>query len=1072
VNLKNMINKLSTTRVGAALFLLSLLVTPQFGSAEPVPEPQSSGQAALSLIKGTVVDDEGEPLIGVTVMSSSKVGVSTDIDGNFTLNVKLPTTLTLTYVGCRPKTVRVDKPTTSLKITMETSSQSLEEVVVVGYGTQKKETLTGSVAAITAETIQQTAAANLTTALAGRLPGLTTLQTSGMPGADDVVMYLRGAATTNGTSPLILIDGVPREDISSIDPNEVQSISILKDASATAVFGVRGANGVILVTTRRGETGKASVSVSANYSLQAFICKPTRIHSWEFAELRNQAYLNDGNDPSNMPYTDYMIQKYRDGSDPIFYPDRDVYNEYFKKWAPQTRVNVNVNGGTDRVKYFLNVGYLGQSGQLRTGDTKAMGYDPSFKNNRFNFRSNLDFNVFSNFKLSLNVASYLGNANSPAVPGAYYTGGDTQMVTHNMVQVWNTTPDQPGPLTVAGYTLSDGTPVEAGYVVQQQGVSGNGSVYGDLNRRGYKHQTDMTLNTSVIMDWGLDFITKGLSTKLQVAFDAKAHGTRQGEREYRVYDVYVAREAGESCYYTDRTGDKNDALSMIKFYYTNYYLNLQYSLNYDRTFGAHNVTGMFLFQRDNWQKYAADLPYNMVGIAARATYGYDGRYLAEVNIGYNGSEQFAKGHRFGFFPAFSAGWIMSNEEFLKDNEFISKLKLRASYGKVGNDNLGSSRFLYLDDMQIVSGSSTVHMPSLGNDQYILINKKGNSNIGWEIAYKQNYGLDFTILGNDLSISLDYFRENRENILISRNTIPELQGLPLSTLPAVNMGKIDNQGFEIDASYYKGISRDFSVTVTGNFGYNRNKVKYIDEVAYDDSEGQYAYKYRTTGFSIGQCWGYLRDYSNGNGFINTQEELDWATSAYQIGKARIGDFLYKDVNGDGVISEKDLSPIGYGTIPRITYGFGANLRYRQIDLSFQFAGVGQVSGYYNSYGTTEQGLKGFYTKQHLTAYTPERYAAGEKIEYPALSYSITASHVANDYFIMDRSFLRLKNLEVGYTLAPSVLRSLRISKIRAYLSGTNLLTLKKMKTNVIDPEQTTYNQYPVTKMWTVGLNVVF
>ena len=1070
-----MSKKLSKLRVGAALLLLSLMVTPQIGNAAASPEPQGAGQTASANITGTVVDNEGEPLIGVTVMSSSKVGVATDIDGNFALNVKLPTTLTITYVGFKPKTVKVDRPTSNLNIEMELNSQSLDEVVVVGYGTQKKETLTGSVAAITAETISQTAAANLTTALAGRLPGLTTLQTSGMPGADDVTMYLRGAATTNGQSPLILIDGVPRDDISAIDPNEVQSISILKDASATAVFGVRGANGVILVTTRRGETGKANVSVSANYSMQAFICQPTRIHSWEFAELRNQAYLNDGNDPLNMPYTDYMIEKFRDGSDPIFYPDRDIYGEFFKKWAPQTRVNVNVNGGTDKVKYFLNVGYMDQGGQLKTDNTKDMGYDPSFKSNRFNFRSNLDFNLFKNLKMSLNVASYLGNVNSPAVPGAYYPGGDTQMITHNISMVWNMTPDQPGPLTVPGYTLPDGSPVEAGYVVQQQGVNGNGSTYGDLNRRGYKHQTYMTLNTSFIMDWGLDWITKGLSTKLQVAFDTKTHGTRQGEREYPVYDVVVGRTPDEKCYYTDRTGDKNDALSMIKFYSTNYYLNLQYSINYDRTFGPHNVTAMFLFQRDNWQKYAADLPYNMMGVAGRATYAFDGRYLAEVNLGYNGSEQFAKGHRFGFFPAFSAGWIVSNESFLKENRFLTKLKLRASYGKVGNDNLGGSRFLYLDDIQFVSGNTSIWMPSLGNNQYIKINKLGNPNIGWEIAYKQNYGVDFTILGNDLSVSLDYFRENRENILISRNTIPELQGLPLGSLPKVNMGKVTNQGFEIDASYYKGFGKDFSVTVTGNFGYNRNKVDFIDEVSYPAGTPEdpgYAYQYRTTGYSLGQNWGYLRDYSNGNGFINTPEELEWAKAHYKIGVARIGDFLYKDINGDGDISDEDMAPIGYGSIPRITYGFGANLRYRQFDFSFQFAGVGQVSGVYNGYGTTEHGLRGFYTKQHLTAYTTERYEAGEKIEYPALSYSFTASHKPNDYFIMDRSFLRLKNLELGYSLSPKILQAIRIQKVRAYVSGTNLLTFKKMKTNVIDPEQTTYNQYPVTKMWTVGLNVVF
>lgn len=1028
------------------------------------PSAQAARSGAAVKVQGVVLDEQGEPLIGATVIDQkSKAGAATDLDGNFSLSVSLPAQLTVSYIGYNSQTVKVTNGS-PLTIRLKALDATLDEVVVVGYGQQKRETMTGSVAALDAEAITQTAAANLTTALAGRLPGLTTLQTSGMPGVDDVTIYLRGASTTNGQSPLILIDGVPRDDIGTLDPNEVKSISILKDASATAVFGVRGANGVILVTTRRGEEGKASVSVSANFSMQRFVARPTRIHSWEFANLRNQAAINDGLDPI---YTPYQIGMYESGEDPVFFPDRDVYDEYFKDWAPQTRVNVNVNGGNDKVKYFLNVGYLGQSGQLKTESKDKLGYDPSFKSNRFNFRSNLDFNLFKNFKVSLNMASYLGHTGSPASGGIF--SSRSNMVTEAISSIWAIDPTQPGPTTAEGYTLADGTVVEPDQILQQTNMPAGRNIFGDLNRRGYMAETNMRLESSIVADWGLDFITKGLSTKLMVAFDSKAYSERNAQREYDAYSTTLAKTPEELSYYTAVSVNKNDALALTKKTYSNYYLNLQYSINYNRSFGNHDVTAMALVQRDSWQKYAADLQYNMLGIAARATYNYDSRYLAEVNIGYNGSEQFAKGHRFGFFPAFSLGWIMSNEKFLRDNEFISFLKLRGSYGKVGNDKLGDDRFLYLDNIIMAGGTNNIGIPSLGNGDYIKQDKIGNPNIGWEIAYKQNYGFDLTIFGDRLKIAADYFRENRENILISRSTVPDIQGRPTATLPKVNMGKVDNYGFELDASWFQKIDKNFNFSINANFAYNQNKVKEIDEVKLGDD---YAYQYRKTGYSLDQFWGYQIDRSNGNGYINTPEELKKAKEMYEIGTPRLGDFLYTDINGDGKINQKDLAPIGYSLIPRITYGFGANVKAYNFDFTAQFQGIGKVSQSYSGAGVNELGLSGFYTEYHLNAWTPERYAAGSEITYPALSTSGTVSHQANDFFIMDRSFLRLKNIELGYSVPKKVLKKLTMSKLRVYVSGTNLLTWHHLKTNCIDPEQTKANQYPITKMFTVGLNVTF
>ena len=403
-------------------------------------------------------------------------------------------------------------------------------------------------------------------------------------------------------------------------------------------------------------------------------------------------------------------------------------------------------------------------------------------------------------------------------------------------------------------------------------------------------------------------------------------------------------------------------------------------------------------------------------------------------------------------------------DFLEKNKTITNLKLRASYGKVGNDQLGSNRFLYLDDIQMASGV----IPSLGRGQSISINKKGNPDVGWEIAYKQNYGVDIQLF-NELSFSFDYFRERREDILIQRSTVPELQGLPLSALPKVNMGMVHNSGFELEVGYNRKLNKDFSFGVKGNFSYNKNKIDYIDETCLPE---EYAYPYRKTGYSIGQIFGYKIDYSNGNGYINTVEELEWAKKTYKIGTPRMGDLLYKDVNGDGDIDPEDISPIKYSNIPRITYGFSGNLSWRNLDFSFLFSGVAKVSKYYSNFGVTEIGLVGFYTGYHLNAWTAERYNSGRKIEYPALSANTTTSMTANDFFVMDRSFLRLKNIELGYTLPKLLLEKIKIQKLRIYVSGNNLLTFKKMKLNSIDPEQSSETAYPVTKMVSFGANVTF
>lgn len=1006
-------------------------------------------QAGRITVTGKIVSDEdGSPLVGVSVyVQELGTGTTTNADGRFTISVPAGTQLTASYLGYNNQDFTAREGEITIRLVSDATE--IEEIVMVAYGQQRKVTVTGAVSTIQTKELKQSSSANLSGALAGRLPGLSSIQANGQPGREEFQLYLRGASTTNGANPLILIDGVPRDNISTLDPNEIASISVLKDASATAVFGVRGANGVLLITTRRGTKGKPELNINADYSMQQFLLRTSRVHSWEFAELRNQAIYNT--DPTASPeYTDYMIEKYRSGEDPYWYPDRDTFKETFKKWAPQTRVNVNMSGGTDRLDYFLNVGFLTQGSNYRTESKKQLGYNPDYKLDRYNFRANLDYQIIGSLKAFLNLGSYIEKMNTPAIivhSGYEHLANDLLQLT------WRTTPADPGPLTIAGYGVPEG-----------EIIANNGGVgYGRLNRSGYRRETRSNLNASFGLDWGLDFITKGLSTKFMVSYDTKAWSTLQAARFYDEYEFYVAKSESETSGFTTKVDNQNDAVSLAKSFASYFYVNLQYSINYARSFGKHEVTAMALVQRDNWDREAADLPYNMIGVSGRATYAYDYRYLAEFNAGYNGSEQFAPANRFGFFPAASVGWVVSNEEFLRGNRVLTNLKLRASYGKVGNDKIGDNRFLYISEISETGG----WIPSLGNGNQISQGRIGNEKIQWEIAKKQNYGVDMQLF-RDLSFSADFFVEKRSNILINAGTIPVVQGVPIGNLPKMNRGRITNKGHEFELTYNRMFRPGLLLTVRANYGYNKNKQTDMDEPLLS---ADYAYRYHNTGYSIGQTWGYIRDFSNGNGYINTQEELD-NLPTYEIGAPRIGDFKYVDVNGDGVINDKDMVPVGYSDIPRQVYGATIALEYKGVDLTVLFQGIGKVSRYYTDQGIIESTGAGYFTGYHLNAWTEERYLSGSKISYPALSTVSNSNHVRNDFFTMDRSFLRLKNIEVGYTFPTKWMAKAGVERMRVYFNGQNLYTWKKLRVNSIDPEQSAAMSYPLTKTITFGLNVIF
>lgn len=1051
------------SKVKAAIAAVLLLMVVGTGTALA----QKTGRT----ITGKVLDENNQPMPGVTiVVDGTTKGTMTGPDGTFTL-AEVPSGLTV-IVSCIGYTNQVlPEGKSNYVVSLVPDSEMLEETVVVAFGQQKKLSVTGAISTVASADLRKTTSTRLDNALAGRVTGLTSMQSGGgQPGVDGATMYLRGAATTNGKSPLILVDGVERDNIRTIDMNEVESISVLKDASATALYGVQGANGVILIQTRKGQKGKAQLNISVDQSWTSFTKEPSRLHSWEYCELRNEALLNSG---EKAAFSDETIAKFRNpllGLDPsspdydnqvairkAVYCDNDYYRMYLKSNTPQTRANANISGGTDFVNYFVNVGYIHQGGNLNTESPDYLGYDPQCYMNRLSLRSNLDFHITKNLTASLNIASYAENVNMPAV-GNLYRGDQSWMITDIIYQSQTILPISPGPVTDPRFGgVSDGV---VGYNYLDR------SAYEIINRRGFHTNKRKNLNTQFSVNWDLgELVTKGLSVNGMAAYDTYNIGVLEGRKKEQVYNVRVDYDSETLSYSSN--GDKIEPLTMTSSRLSNYQIYVQGSINYARTFGKHNVTAMATAYRRFWEGTSANIPYNVLGTAARATYSFDDRYLVEGNLGYNGSEQFAPSKRFGLFPSGSIGWIASNESFLKGNKYLTWLKFRASYGLVGNDSMGGLRFLYQDDNQIQSGNGFVQ--GLGG-KIVKEGLIGNKNITWELSKKMNLGVEIGLF-KDFRINVDYFTEKRDQILLKRRTVPSFQGVSSDYIPRVNMGKVDNHGVDVEVSYSHTFNRDFSISSRVNFGFNDNTVIELDEPMRSE---EYAYQYHEEGFRLGQEFGYLIDWNSpGNGYFTSQDEIDNYYPYEFGGKPRVGDFVYKDVNGDGVIDQKDLSPIGYSTtVPGLNYGISLGLNFKGIDFNVLFSGLGRYSKYYSGQGVVEWTKQGTYFDWTRNGWTEERYKNGEKITYPAISTSQTVSHTENDFFIQNRSFLRLKNIELGYTLPERFLSKVGVKALRVYVSGQNLFVWDNLRITHVDPEQNNSYGYPITKNVTLGLNINF
>lgn len=1045
-----------------------------------------------TVYKGRVIDSQTkEPLIGASVyVKGSTTGVATDLDGCFSISVpegKKPL-LEVSYVSYETVEV-IAVQGKEIVIELSDAMNQLEGVQVVAYGQQRKTSVTGAITSISSDDLLKSPSGSVANSLSGALTGVSSIQSSGQPGAEDPDIYVRGAGslTNEASKPLILVDGVERSFF-QMDPNEIDNITVLKDAASTAVFGVRGANGVILVTTKRGEEGRAKISLSSSFGLTQALRHLTTASSYEHAQVFSEAQLSDNwNDPSTpLTFSSAVMDMFRNNSDPIMFPNTNWDDFLFNKLAWQTQHNISVSGGAERVRYFVSVGYLHQDGMLKSFEN----YNSNYLYNRYNYRANVDVDITPTTLLKLNIGGRVSQRHEPNG----YGSNIWKYIT------WCTPFSSPGFID-GHYTR----PVVGDYIPIGGGTSGLDLYYG----YGYSEDTSNTLNLDIQLAQNLNSITKGLSVNLKGAYNSsydlfvsrtptastmrwqsvnyKGHYTQPGMTlDNPMFD-------NEHVFITSGVDGLEEPLSYSDWssHGRNWYL--EGSVNYSRQFGHHEVSGLLLYNQSKtyYPSNFPEIPTGYVGYVGRVTYNWKRRYLLDLNAGINGSENFAPGHRYGFFPAGSIGWVISEEPWAAPaRKWMDFLKIRASYGLVGNDKYSGARFLYLN------GSwnplhSNANFGKYGSWQFgsmysdvvlkdAVENAVGNPVVSWEKCRKQNYGIDLVMLRQQLSFTGDFFIEQRYDILSTRNTLPDIADI---SLPLLNLGKVNNRGYELSLGWRSKPVNNFSYNLTANLSFSRNKIIYMDEVT--PNEPYMAQTGRRTGMS----YGYIFDrYLTDNDFDPATKELltnDKGGSVPQItiGNPRPGDALFKDLNHDGKINEDDNTWFGYGQRPEYVAGFIAGLNWSNFGFSMQWTGAWNASrvlgiDYKEPYGMTNDRALLKYLADGR--WTPENQSS----RFPRITFMNKSWYTQySDIWLMDASYLRLKNVDLSYTLNNNrFLKKIGIGSFRAFISGYNLLTLFSELADIdIDPEEMTGSanlngeyvySYPNVRIYNIGFNISF
>ena len=1017
-------------------------------------------------ISGRVTDIKGEPLIGVNVtVDGDANGSITNMDGLYEIFVtKKSVVLKFTYIGFKTSEIRTNASTNIYDVTLEEQVNELEETVIVGYGTQRKISNIGAQSSMKMEDIK-TPSASLTTTLAGRLAGVVAVQRTGEPGKDAADIWIRGISTPNTSSPLVLVDGVERS-FNDIDPEDIESLTTLKDASATAVYGVRGANGVILIKTKPGKVGKPTVSADYYESFTRFTKMVDLADGITYMNAANEAMRNDG---IATKYTEDQIRNTIAGKDPYLYPNVDWLKEIFNDWGHNRRVNVNVRGGSEKVAYYASVSYFNETGMTVT-DKNIDTYDSKMKYSRYNFTTNLNIDVTPTTKVEIGAQGYLGEGNYPAISSA-----DLYNAAMSISPV-----EYPKMFFVNGEAYVPGTSTNNNF----------NNPYSQATRRGYDNLTKNQIYSNLRVTQNLDMLTKGLKLTAMYAFDVyneiHVHQDR-AESTYNFLDTSVPYDMNGQPI-LQRIYEGSNVLSYKQETSGNKKTYLEASLNYDRTFNDdHRVSALFLFNQQSKLLYPKGtledaIPYRMMGIAGRATYSWKDRYFAEFNIGYNGAENFSPKHRFGTFPAFGVGWVVSNEKFWQPlSKAVSFLKIRYTDGKVGNSEVSDRRFMYLDQMK-ENGDYGYKFGPNGTKWagYETVNMAVD--LIWEESRKQDLGIDLKLFNDDLSIVFDLFKERRENILLKReHSMPSFLGYNTSA-PYGNIGIIENKGFDGTIEYNKRINKDWVIALRGNVTFNKDKW-----IQGELPEQKYEWM-NQYGHNINGVKGYVAEE------LFTQAEIDdmarWESLsdankaitpkpfASQFGTVKAGDIKYKDLNNDGQIDAYDQTYISRGDVPTTVYGFGFTVGWKDLSVGMMFQGVAGAERVLN--GSSVNPFNGGGGSGNLYSNIGDRWTEenpDQNAFYPRLSYgSETTSSINNfqksTWWVRNMNFLRLKTLQISYNLPKPWVNKVHLKNAAVYVMGTNLFTLSRFK--LWDPELNTDNgaSYPNTTSYSVGINFTF
>ena len=1028
-----------------------------------VPEKADDTTKDRKRVSGVIVDNQGIPVIGANVVEKGTAnGTITDIDGKFTLEVSGNATLQVSYIGYNTQELSVlGKTDFSIKLGEDT--QALDEVVVVGYGTQKKITVTGAVSSVGTKDILKSPVPNIAQALTGKVPGLSTIQYSGQPGADDPAIFVRGIGSLDAkrAAPLVMVDGVERSFF-RLDPNEIENITVLKDASATAVYGVRGANGVILVTTRRGREGETQISFSSEFGVTSFNRISQTLNSESVSRFMREGAINDGFDPSDTGNTrglflsEYDNYLYRTQKSPFTHPDND-FVDMFTKNGLQQKYNVNLSGGNKTVRYFVSVGYFTQTGMFETDVDKIKehetiqtllaaspdvakglykeGYNSEYKYSRLTTRSNIDINLTEDFKVSVNLAYRFGSQNRP-----YGYDADGQEALRLFGMFYRNSPQAFPILNANGtYAAADGIWRQNPLVT--------------LCYSGFFLNFNNKLETDFAFKYNLRKLLKGLSIDGKFSYDAGWSNNRSIQQRPNIYQynpVNGTYKQGLEMVLPTKATNKT-AATHRKY--------AEAAVRYKQSFSGHNISGLVLYNMSYTStpggRYSY-VPHIYQALVGRVNYDYENRYLFEVNAGYNGSNRFAEGHRYQLFPAASVGWVLTNEPFFKENPILSFTKLRFSYGEVGNDKLGGFSYYYRSGYDEGLGYTfgETHNPAIKG---LIQGKSANENITWEVARKYNLGLETKWLKDKISASIDFFKERRSNILCEPERYSQAAGS--NGLAPINYGVVTNQGYDLEIGYQdqKG---DFGYSIKGIYGYAHNEI-----VEKSESVKPYAYMSQT-GNPIGQFIGYISD-----GFFSSYEDV--ASSPVQFGQvSRPGDIKYKDLNHDGVIDSNDQAPIGYNPVPEMTFSLAAGLNWKGIDFSILLQGAARSSIYLQQ-DIAWDNFWGNYYEEHIGRWTPETAATSP---YPRFTKAATAAHpnyYKSDYWLKDSKYLRLKNIQLGYTIPRKLLKKFGVRSLRVYANAYNLFTWDNVKK--VDPESSNNSNgqfYPQQKVINFGINLNF